>query len=91
MFRYALAALFLSAFSAFAEPAPYSFETLKFISADGERNYRVIVGVPSSPVPDEGYPVLYALDGNAAYADFGVDIKKRVIAEGAPVVVFIGY
>ncbi len=91
MFRYAFPALLLFAFSAFAEPTPYSFETLKFISADGERNYRVIVGVPSSPVPDGGYPVLYALDGNAAYADFSADIQKRLIKEGAPVTVFIGY
>ncbi|QAR32118.1 alpha/beta hydrolase [Geovibrio thiophilus] len=91
MFRYAFLALFLFVSSALAGSAPYSFETLKFSSADGERNYRVIVGVPSSVAPSEGYPVLYALDGNAAFADFSEGIQKRLAEEGAPVVVFIGY
>lgn len=32
------------------------------------REYRVFISVPASPPPDKGYPVLYALDGNANFA-----------------------
>ncbi|MFX3636750.1 MAG: alpha/beta hydrolase [Candidatus Pristimantibacillus sp.] len=32
------------------------------------REYRIFVSSPASPPPEEGYPVLYALDGNASFA-----------------------
>jgi predicted alpha/beta superfamily hydrolase len=90
MFRYAFLIFLLCAFPAFAE-SPYSFEVLKFTSADGGRSYRVVTAIPACAVPEGGYSVLYALDGNAALADFSEDVRTRTFREGAPVVVFIGY
>ena len=32
--------------------------------------YRIFVYVPATPPPEQGYPVVYALDGNASFATF---------------------
>lgn len=46
----------------------YRFVTRRLLSEDGKRRYRVYIGIPKQPAPAGGFPVLYALDGNAAAA-----------------------
>lgn len=46
----------------------YRFVTRRLLSEDGKRRYRVYIGIPQQPAPEGGFPVLYALDGNAAAA-----------------------
>lgn len=58
--------------------------------------YRLFVSVPSKPPPAQGYPVLYVLDGNAAFpvAAFLARIvaaRREVDGQIPPVVVGIGY
>ncbi|STZ75595.1 alpha/beta hydrolase [Bergeriella denitrificans] len=67
----------------------YRFRTLPFISADGKRHYRVFVGIPESPPPAAGYPVLYALDGNALTGLLSRDLLRSL--NRPPVLVLIGY
>ncbi|MGO4542163.1 alpha/beta hydrolase [Paenibacillus sp. 2TAB19] len=58
------------------------------------REYRIFVYVPSAPPPEQGYPVLYTLDGNASFGS----LAEAVRLQGRPprgfepcVVVAIGY
>lgn len=46
----------------------YRFITRRLLSEDGRRRYRVYIGISQQPAPEGGFPVLYALDGNAAAA-----------------------
>lgn len=85
-------------------PAPLAWESVKLPAAQqldvqaattGHR-YRLFVAVPPGPVPDAGYPVLYVLDGNAAFpvAAFlarGAAARAEVTGHVAPLVVGIGY
>lgn len=64
-------------------------------AASGLR-YRLFVAVPPGPVPAAGYPVLYVLDGNAAFsvAAFlarSAASRREVTGQAAPLVVGIGY
>jgi predicted alpha/beta superfamily hydrolase len=64
-------------------------------SASGHR-YRVFVAVPPGPAPAGGYPVLYVLDGNAAFPlaallSRQVASRSEVTQQVAPLVVGIGY
>lgn len=64
-------------------------------SSTGHR-YRVFLSVPPGPAPEAGHPVLYVLDGNAAFpvAAFLSRAAARyseVSGQKAPVVVGIGY
>lgn len=64
-------------------------------SASGHR-YRVFLSVPPGPAPAAGHPVLYVLDGNAAFpvAAFLSRAAARyseVSGQRAPLVVGIGY
>lgn len=67
----------------------YAFDTLTFSSADGERAYRVYLGIPKTPAPKQGYPVLYALDGNALTETLTPE-RLRALKQ-PPVLVLIGY
>lgn len=63
--------------------------------SNGKR-YRIFVSVPASPPPPGGHPVLYVLDGNAAFpvAAFlarGAAGRREVTGLPPPVVVGIGY
>ncbi len=63
---------------------------LRFVSADGQRHYRVRVAVPKTPAPAGGFPALYLLDGNAALMELDEAALERQRAGGhAPVLVFI--
>lgn len=70
----------------------YRFEQLEFEAADGERHYRVQLAIPQRKAPAAGFPVLYLLDGNAAFADLTPELVASVAARGVlPVLVAIGY
>ncbi|GAA5234828.1 alpha/beta hydrolase [Verticiella sediminum] len=71
--------------------AHYRFETLRFDSEDGQRHYRVYLGVPKRAAPAGGYPVIYMLDGNAVMATLNAQDLAALDAEGPPVLVGIGY
>lgn len=64
-------------------------------AASGHR-YRIFVSVPDAPPPPSGYPVLYVLDGNAAFpvaaflARRATD-RRDVTGHLPPLVVGIGY
>lgn len=58
--------------------------------------YRIFVSEPASPAPTEGHPVIYVLDGNAAFpvAAFlarSVASRREVTGQVPPLVVGIGY
>lgn len=81
-------------------PSPhYHFKTHHLFSNDGQRRYRVVIGLPQrtdSPAeeaasPERGRAVLYMLDGNAAI-DTLTDADLATLNQGtAPVLVAIGY
>lgn len=53
-------------FSAFAHSnSGYTFYQQHYLSADQKRKYVVYIGIPQQAAPVQGFPVLYALDGNA--------------------------
>jgi predicted alpha/beta superfamily hydrolase len=59
-----------------------------------EREYRIFISVPTAPPPAEGYPVLYALDGNASFGSLAeaMRLQSRPPHGFAPsIVVGIGY
>ncbi|MDD0837112.1 alpha/beta hydrolase-fold protein [Curvibacter sp. HBC61] len=63
--------------------------------ASGHR-YRILVSVPETPPPAQGYPVLYVLDGNAsfpmaAFVARTVERRQQVTGQTPPVVVGLGY
>lgn len=73
-------------------PAARQFDLVR--ASDGRR-YRILVSEPVSPPPDGGYPVLYVLDGNAAFATVADAVRLRAQTGrqrlDAAVVVGIGY
>jgi predicted alpha/beta superfamily hydrolase len=56
------------------------------------QTYRIFVSMPTTPPPSAGYPVIYALDGNATFPTLAV-MARTILPRGAalPVVVGIGY
>lgn len=95
---------FLTASAAFAAPdftqksdlsilshaqSGYRFDTLRFPSADGQRTYRIYLGIPQAAAPRQGYAALFALDGNALTETL---TPERLHAfQQPPVLVLIGY
>lgn len=74
-----------------SSPPRYAFERLSLRSTDGQRHYRVYLGIPRSPASEGGYPVVYMLDGNAVM-DTLRDEDLAALAQGTPpVLVAIGY
>lgn len=69
----------------------YRFETKTFDSRDGERHYRVWLGIPKTTAPSAGYPVLYMLDGNAAMAHLSENQLRQLHSGTPPVLVAVGY
>jgi len=73
----------------YAMPATAAWD----MTSDAGRTYRIFVSFPSQGEPPErGYPVLYVLDGNAAFAAFA---QARWVQErdaiGRSIVVGVGY
>ncbi|WP_374405802.1 alpha/beta hydrolase [Pelagerythrobacter sp.] len=69
----------------------YRFETLHIASEDGERRYRVTVGIPEGALPATGRPALWMLDGKAALAHIDEALLAEVDANARPVLVAIGH
>ena len=70
----------------------HRFERFELPSADGLRHYRVQLAVPRSAQPAAGFPVLYLLDGNAAFAALTQAQLASMAQQEAPLVIAaIGY
>lgn len=67
----------------------YRFEIFNLVSDDGQRHYRVQVGIPRIQPPQQH--ILYMLDGNAAIATLTADHLAQLASGNAPVLVAIGY
>lgn len=39
-------------------------------SIDETKKYKIFVYIPNIPVPEDGFPVLYLLDGNANFGSY---------------------
>lgn len=64
------------------------------VSKNSGRTYRLFVSVPAAPPPADGYPVLYALDGNAIFASFAEAMRlqgRKPHGIEPQIVVGIGY
>lgn len=58
--------------------------------------YRILVSLPETPPPAQGYPVLFVLDGNASFPVAAlvartVERRQQVTGQTPPVVVGLGY
>lgn len=71
--------------------AHYRFERLNVDSPDGQRHYRLDIGIPRNPAPAVGYPVMYLLDGNNALAELQDSWLSELDAGSPPLLVMIGY
>lgn len=75
-----------------AAASVYRFEQWELDAADGARRYRVQLAVPRRAAPAAGFPVLYMLDGNAAFAALTAEQLLALEQGGTPpVIVAIGY
>lgn len=74
-----------------APSAYYQFERFVLDSEDGQRHYRVYLGIPRKAAPAQGYPALYMLDGNAAMNTLTEADLATLYAGNPPVLVGIGY
>ncbi|GGB38704.1 hypothetical protein GCM10011502_09920 [Oceanisphaera marina] len=81
-----------------AEPMPvektscyYRFEGFALTSLDQQRHYQIVISIPKAPIPEQGYPVLYMLDGNAALAALNEQDFSRLKGGDWPVIVTLGY
>ncbi|WP_369581870.1 alpha/beta hydrolase [Kingella oralis] len=66
----------------------YTFHTLNLPRTNGETQ-RIFVGIPHTPPPAQGYPALYALDGNALLELLPPQTLSQY--RHPPVLVLIGY
>jgi predicted alpha/beta superfamily hydrolase len=98
----ALAAVPLAAQPAPKDPPGYVLpetETWE-LAAEGSEPHFIMVSRPAGPAPEEGYPVLYVLDGNAYFAAFA-EVRRVQAGElsnpfakpeiGRSIVVGVGY
>lgn len=69
----------------------YQFERFSLSSDDQQRHYQVTLAIPNGPMPKQGYPVLYMLDGNAALPILTDEVFARLQSDDWPVIVTIGY
>jgi predicted alpha/beta superfamily hydrolase len=67
--------------------ASHRFEERRHQTADGRR-YRVLLAIPKAASPPAGNPIIYMLDGNAAFAALTVE---RLAAVPNLIVAAIGY
>lgn len=69
----------------------YRFESVSLTSVDRLRRYEVTVATPKAAPPEQGYPVLYMLDGNAALAALTEQRLSRLQGADWPVIVTLAY
>ncbi|WP_238540932.1 alpha/beta hydrolase [Herbaspirillum sp. YR522] len=74
-----------------AGSAFYRFERFALSSADGQRRYRVSLGIPRRSPPAAGHPAIVLLDGNAALAAIDEQQLQQLDAATPPLIVAIGY
>lgn len=77
-------------------PAPgYTMPATQMLDIRSERGdlFRIFISYPTTgKVPENGYPVLYVLDGNASFAAFAEARRiQEYRGEGAMIVVGVGY
>lgn len=73
-------------------PSPhYRFERFVVASADGQRRWRIHLGIPRQRAGRAGFGALYMLDGNAALMEFDPALLARLAQGRAPVLAFVGY
>ena len=73
------------------ESAHYRFERFLLESPDGERRWRINLGIPKRPAPASGFPSIHMVDGNAALMEFDDALLKELADSSPQVLVFIGY
>lgn len=71
--------------------AYYHFNVAYFDSLDGERHYKVWTAISNAAPPAEGYPILYALDGNAVMDRVSDSLLAQLTQKTPPVIVAVGY
>jgi len=71
--------------------AYYHFNVAYFDSLDGERHYKGWTAIPNAAPPAEGYPILYALDGNAVMDRVSDSLLAQLTQKTPPVIVAVGY
>ncbi|MDG9928752.1 MULTISPECIES: alpha/beta hydrolase-fold protein [unclassified Pseudomonas] len=71
--------------------AYYRFESLRVVSDDGRRAYRVWLALPKREARAAGHPVIYLLDGNASLEALQEDWLRELDALDPPVMVHVGY
>lgn len=71
--------------------AYYHFKTLAVTSDDGERHYRIVIGIPKKAAATAGYPAIYLLDGNAALEVIDEPLLAILDAADPPVIVALAY
>jgi predicted alpha/beta superfamily hydrolase len=71
--------------------AYYRFERLTVDSPDGQRHYRLDIGIPRQAASAGGYPVMYLLDGNNVMAELSEDWLAGLQSGKPPLLVMIGY
>lgn len=69
----------------------YRFEQFSLNSADGQRHYQIALAIPNGPMPEQGYPVLYMLDGDAVLPLLTDALFARLQGADWPVIVTLGY
>lgn len=70
----------------------YRFESFVVASDDGQRRWRVRLGIPLRAAPDAGHPSFWMLDGNGALMEFDQPLLEELAAQPAPhALVFLGY
>lgn len=73
-------------------PSPdYRFERFAVASRDGQRHWRVTLGIPRQRAARDGFAALYMLDGNAALMEFDAELLAKLARGRPPVLVFVGY
>ncbi|MDR3054202.1 MAG: hypothetical protein LBU53_02200 [Zoogloeaceae bacterium] len=79
-------------------PAGYVFERFDMLAQTkavfDEARYRIYLGIPRKAPPPEGYPVIYALDGNAALDALRAQealLEEIGVSASPPLLVLLGY
>lgn len=69
----------------------YRFQSFTHESADGQRRWRIRIGVPENIPDSQPRPSIWMLDGNAALIEFDANVLADLAGRNAPVLVFLGH
>lgn len=78
---------------------PYTLphtECWSILSQGNQQLYKIFVSVPDSPAPEDGFPLIYVLDGNSIFASFteSMNLQTRrgeITGKKPHIIVGIGY